>query len=96
LKKDCQAVKDHKANESDRKSRLTKNLVAAGVGGVATTLLANGIVSSAQKAKYETAANDAVRDWMDNIGSKIHCYVGTNQVGSFGDIVGLEIREDNY
>ncbi len=96
LKKDCQAVKDHKENESDRKSRLTKNLVAAGVGGVATTLLANGIVSSAQKAKYETAANDAVRDWMDNIGSKIHCYVGTNQVGSFGDIVGLEIREDNY
>lgn len=94
LKSECEAARDGVETEEDRKSRLTRNLVAAGVGGVATTLLANGIVSSAQKAKYETAANDAVRDWMDNIGSKIHCYVGTNQVGSFGDIIGVEITEE--
>ena len=94
LKDECEAARDGVETEDNRKERLTRNLVAAGVGGVATTLLANGIVSSAQKAKYETAANDAVRDWMDNIGSKIHCYVGTNQVGRFGDIIGVEITEE--
>ena len=94
LKDECTAARDGVETEEDRKSRLTRNLVAAGIGGVATTFLANGIVSSAQKAKYETAANDAVRDWMNNIGSKIHCYVGTNQIGSFGDIIGVEITEE--
>lgn len=94
LKSECTDARDGVETEDNRKERLTKNLVAAGVGGVATTFLANGIVSSAQKAKYETAANDAVRDWMNNIGSKIHCYVGTQQIGSFGDIIGVEITEE--
>lgn len=94
LRDECTAARDGVETEDNRKSRLTKNLVAAGVGGVATTFLANGIVSSAQKAKYETAANDAVKQWMDNIGSKIHCYVGTQQIGSFGDIIGVEITEE--
>ena len=94
LQQRCQERMDAEETDEDRKSRLTNNLVAAGVGGVATTLLANGIVSSAQKAKYESAANDAVSEWMNNIGSKIHCYVGGQLVGDFGDIVSVDISEE--
>lgn len=90
----CDARSINTESDEDRKSRLTKNLVAAGVGGVATTLLTNGIVSSAQKAKYENAANEAVKEWMDEIGSKIHCYVGGQLVGNFGDIVSISISEE--
>lgn len=94
LDEDCGKREKDEETDEDRKSRLTNNLVAAGVGGVATTLLTNGIVSSAQKAKYENAANEAVKKWMDEIGSKIHCYVGGQLVGNFGDIVSISISEE--
>jgi len=67
---------------------------AAVVGGGASALLAHGIVSTAQKAKYETAENEAIKEWMDNIGSKIHCYIGGEIVGDYGDIVTVNISED--
>lgn len=80
--------------ERGQKKRVIGDVVAAGVGGVATAALANGIVASAQKAKYESAENEAVKEWMQNIGSKIHCYIGGQLVGDFGDIVTVNITED--
>lgn len=80
--------------ERGQKKRVIGDVVAAGVGGVATAALANGIVASAQKAKYESAENAAVKEWMQNIGSKIHCYINGQLVGDFGDIVTVNITED--
>ncbi len=94
LRSECLAVKDSYESDSDRKSRMTKNLIAGGVGALATGALANGIVSTVQKAKYESAENEAVKKWMESIGSKIHCYVGGQMVGDFGDIVSIDIDED--
>ena len=74
--------------------RLGTDIAVGVVGAVGTGFLVNKIVDQAQQSKYETAGNEAVKEWMENIGSKIHCYVGGEKVGSFGDIVSIDISED--
>lgn len=86
------ATTDNK--ESGAGKRVLLDAGAAVVGGGVSALLAHGIVSTAQKAKYEAAENEAIKEWMDNIGSKIHCYIGGEMVGDFGDIVTVNISED--
>ena len=85
---------DADTKASGQKKRVIGDVVAGAAGGIATAALANGIVSSAQKAKYENAENAAVKEWMENIGSKIHCYINGELVGDFGDIVTVNITED--
>ena len=94
MQAECQAVADNEETPKDRRARFGKNIAAGVVGGVATSALAAGIVSSVQKAKYETAENEAVKEWMDNIGSKIHCYVNGELIGDFGDVVTINIDAD--
>ena len=94
LEEQCQARSNGYETDDDRKDRLGTNIAAALVGGAATTALANGIVSDVQQSRYEEAANDAVKEWMDNIGSKIHCYINGQMVGNFGDIITVSITED--
>ena len=90
----CSEIADGDEDDDARKKRRNNNLWAAGVGALGTSVLANGIVSSVQKAHYESAANSAVQEWMDNIGSKIHCYVNGQHVADFGDIVTIDISEE--
>lgn len=85
---------DADTKNAGQKKRVIGDVVAGAAGGIATAALANGIVSSAQKAKYENAENAAVKEWMENIGSKIHCYINGELVGDFGDIVTVNITED--
>ena len=84
--------------EEDKSDAAGKRVLGDAIAGVAgagvSALLAHGIVSTAQKAKYENAENEEVKEWMDNIGSKIHCYVGGEPVGSYGDIVSVDISEE--
>ncbi|MBR6838292.1 MAG: hypothetical protein IKM94_01865, partial [Alphaproteobacteria bacterium] len=95
LQKVCNEVSnDADTKNAGQKKRVIGDVVAGAAGGIATAALANGIVSSAQKAKYENAENAAVKEWMENIGSKIHCYINGELVGDFGDIVTVNITED--
>ena len=95
LQKACDEVSsDADTKNAGQKKRVIGDVVAGAAGGIATAALANGIVSSAQKAKYENAENAAVKEWMENIGSKIHCYINGELVGDFGDIVTVNITED--
>jgi hypothetical protein len=92
LEKAC-AEATNDTTDAGKKSRVVGDVIAGAVGGVATAALASGITSSVQKVKYESAQNEAVKEWMDNIGSKIHCYIGGELVGDFGDIVTVNIDE---
>lgn len=56
------------------------------VGGVTTAQI--------MKAKNRSDFTEAQQEWMDSIGSKIHCYVGGQMVGSFGDIISVDISEE--
>ncbi|MBO4672600.1 MAG: hypothetical protein J5608_03040 [Alphaproteobacteria bacterium] len=81
-------------DEDDRKARLKANMITGAVTSVATAAIAGGIVASVQNAKYEEAANDAVKEWLDNVGSKIQCWIGNNEVATYGQTVGIEITEE--
>lgn len=57
---------------------------ASGIGGY---LLTGGTTAAVMKAKNRDKFNEAQRQWMDEIGSHIQCYVGGDEAGSYGDAV---------
>ena len=62
---------------------------------VATTLAAGGlglgITASVIKAKKEDIKNSAAQQWMDEVGEHIQCYIGTEELGTYGDVVSIEL-----
>ncbi|MBO7042802.1 MAG: hypothetical protein J6W08_02960 [Alphaproteobacteria bacterium] len=62
---------------------------------IATTLaggaLGAGITASVIKTKKENIKNEAAQKWMDEVGSHIQCYVGGEEVGTYGDVVTIEL-----
>ncbi len=61
------------------------------IGGVTTALagggLAYAITDAALDAKLDQAGNEAYQAFMDSVGNKIHCYIGSQKVGSYGSII---------
>ncbi|MCL2338487.1 MAG: hypothetical protein FWC51_00855, partial [Proteobacteria bacterium] len=55
-------------------------------GGILGGIVVNKLVKSQQAATADAAAAAAQADWMANVGSKILCYIGSDQIGQFGDI----------
>jgi len=89
----CETVSTDSKNDG-QKTRIIGDAVAGAAGALVTGFAANRIVANVQEAKYENAENEAVKQWMDEIGTKIHCYVGGELTGSYGDIVTITITED--
>lgn len=62
---------------------------------IATTLaggaLGAGISASVIKSKKENIQNEAAQKWMDEIGEHIQCYLGTDELGSYGDVISIEL-----
>jgi len=62
---------------------------------IATTLaggaLGAGITASVLKQKKENIRNEAAQKWMDEVGEHIQCYIGTDEVGTYGDVVSIEL-----
>ncbi len=86
-------AKDGYKNYTETKSN-TGRWIADGVG--AAVLGTAGGITTAQIMKANNRANFTAEQqkWMDEIGSKIHCYVGGQLVGDFGDIVSVDISEE--
>ena len=72
---------------SGTRGRTMMNLVGATVGGVAGGVLAYQATKSVQMANAEGEA----REWLDNVGRHIKCYIGSNEVGDFGMIISTEL-----
>ena len=62
---------------------------------IATTLaggaLGAGITASVIQANRENIKNTAAQQWMDEIGEHIQCYIGTEELGTYGDVVSIEL-----
>ena len=58
--------------------------VLASVAGVATS----EVIKSKNTEKF-TAAQ---KEWMEQIGDKIHCYIGSEEAGSYGDMVQITLE----
>lgn len=62
---------------------------------IATTLaggaLGAGITASVIQQNRENIKNTAAQQWMDEIGEHIQCYIGTEELGTYGDVVSIEL-----
>lgn len=68
-------------------ARIAIPIVTTLAGGA----LGAGITASVLKQKRENIQNEAAQKWMDEIGEHIQCYVGTDEVGTYGDVVSIEL-----
>jgi len=89
LEDECQKLVDATENTS---GRLTKNLIAGGVGAGLSALVAYHIVDDTQKLKYSKAEQEAIDQWMNEVGSHIKCYLGGEELGSYGDVISFELN----
>ena len=57
--------------------------------------------ASCERNKYYRETNwshdkyieqEAIKEFMDNVGSKIHCYIGSDEVGTFGDVISTSME----
>lgn len=82
-------------SEDESKAKQTRskiNLVGAGVTALAGGIAAYNLTQDIQEANLSEDKKAAYTEWMNNIGSKIHCYVGTNEVGTYGDRISISIE----
>ena len=91
LQEACANAKDTNNKGNDKKARNAK-IIGGTLGAVTTGMLGLGITKSVQKAKYDKAENAAVAQWMEEIGEHIQCYLGTEELGSYGDVVSFTIE----
>ena len=75
-----------KIKRENRKRSLI-NLGGAAVTGVAGTLIVNRLTKDIQDAELDAAKKEAYTEFMETIGKHIHCYIGADEAGTFGDII---------
>ena len=61
--------------------------IGAGVGAIGGGLLGYYITDSIEKAQLDSAQQEAINEFMENVGSKIKCYIGPDEVGTYGEVV---------
>lgn len=74
-------------NKSAQAARIAIPIATTLAGGA----LGAGITASVLKQKKENIQNEAAQKWMDEIGEHIQCYIGTDEVGTYGDVVSIEL-----
>ena len=89
IRKTCESHMDEKEKGN---GRLTKNLIAGAAAGTVGVLGTIAIQKAVRENKYEKAENDAINKWMDEVGDKIKCYLGGTELGSYGEMISLEIN----
>ena len=90
LHEDCKSV----ANKQ-KKSGLSKGAAAgigAGVTAIAGGVLAHQITDSVLNAEVDKAEREAIQEFMDNVGSKIRCFIGGDEVGMYGEMISTSIE----
>ena len=92
IQKECEFVSDLALDDETAKS---KNLAARITVPIVTTVAAGGlgygITASVVKMKKENIKNEAAQKWMDEVGEHIQCYLGVDELGSYGDVVSIEL-----
>ena len=67
-------------------------MVGGLVGAGAVAGIAYAITKSVQDAELDKAEQEAIQEFMNNVGSKIHCYIGSEEVGTYGDVISTSME----
>lgn len=93
LRSTCVAL----ANADDDSADQAKKKRNAAAIGAATTAVVGGVLTwgvtrSIMDAQVESAEQEAIKEFMDNVGSKIRCYIGADEVGMYGDMISTSME----
>ncbi len=87
LKTKCDEITGLDEEDKTYWKRSGGALVGSIVGAGAGFGLGYGITKAVQDAELDKAEQEAIQEFMDNVGSKIHCYIGGEPAGTFGDVI---------
>lgn len=79
-------------DDSAKKRSDTYTGVGAAIGAVSAGALGFGIAYTAVKAKEDAKKDKAVKEWYEQIGEKIQCYVGGKYLGSYDDVITMTVE----
>ena len=88
IKSTCKDASDMSVDEKSAKAARIAVPIATTLAGGA---LGAGITASVIKQNKENIKNTAAQQWMDEIGEHIQCYIGTEELGTYGDVVSIEL-----
>lgn len=93
LRNTCVTLANNDANNTaqDKKKRKAA-IVGAGVTAVASGALTWGVARSIMDVQVDEARQAAIKEFMDNVGSKIRCYIGGDEVGMYGDVISTSME----
>ena len=91
IKTECGMIEDSDKKNGEGDETWWKKSGGATIGAVvgagAGFGLGYGITKAVQNAELDKAEQEAIQEFMDNVGSKIHCYIGGEEAGTFGDVI---------
>ncbi len=83
----CDAAVYKGVAKSTKAANVTVPILTTLAGGG----LGYGITASVIKMNKENIKNTAAQQWMDEVGDHIQCYIGTDELGTYGDVVSIEL-----
>ncbi len=87
------ACETAKSQNNGSKSKGTWKTVGTAVGALAGGAIAYQVAKTTKEASYDSAANAAVNEWMNEVGEHIQCFIGTEELGSYGDTIAFTVEE---
>lgn len=70
------------------------NLIGAGIGALTAGTVAGLASADAFDRQGQEAKEKAIKDWLDTVGSQIKCYVGSEEVGTYGTTFTVDLEEE--
>lgn len=93
LKLQCEIQGD--MEETEDKSWWNKSggaIVGTAIGTIAGGVLANKVVGSIQDQELNNVERAAYEKFMNEVGSKIRCFVGPDEVGMYGEMISTSME----
>ncbi len=72
--------------------RAVLDTVAAAGTGIAGFLATRETMKDTNKREYDEATQAAINEFMSNVGSHIFCFIGSEEAGTFGDVVEVSME----
>ena len=92
VKSTCEVASNTNAANAGKNNNLGARIAIPIVSTLGAGALGAGITASVLKANRESAKTEAEQKWMAEVGEHIQCYLGTDELGTYGDVVSIEIE----
>lgn len=66
--------------------------IGAAAGALTVGTIAWVANDQAREANKDEAKRAAEEEWMNSVGKKIHCYIGPDEIGTYGDVISTELE----